>query len=41
MADHTLDLVVRPYNAYAVLVALEVGAGVSYMALQQATYRTL
>jgi hypothetical protein len=40
-ADHTLDLIVRPTTSFAVLVTIEVGSGVGYLALRAAGYRTI
>lgn len=39
--DHTLDLIVRPDNAFAVLVVLEPQQGIGYLSFREVTYRTL
>ncbi|MBE7503635.1 MAG: hypothetical protein HS113_25765 [Verrucomicrobiales bacterium] len=39
--DHIADIVVRPSDAYAVLVRLEPGQGVGYLAFRRAEYRPL
>jgi hypothetical protein len=40
-ADITLDLVVEPDNTFGVLVTLEAGDGITYLAVRKATYTTL
>jgi hypothetical protein len=40
-ADHTLDLVVQPSEPFGVLVVMEAGAGVGYLAFRGASYQTL
>jgi hypothetical protein len=40
-ADVTLDLVVEPNNTFGVLVTMEAGVGVTYLAFLKATYTTL
>jgi hypothetical protein len=40
-ADITLDLVVDPDDTFGVLVTMEGGDGMSYLAFREATYTTL
>jgi hypothetical protein len=39
--DHTVDLIARPSLAYAVLVTLNPGAGIGYLAFRRVEYLTL
>jgi hypothetical protein len=39
--DQTFDLVVRPKLDWATLVRVTAGAGLGYLALQKATYKTV
>ena len=40
-ADITLDLVVEPVGTFGVLVTMEAGDGLTYLAFRKATYTTL